>query len=74
MRIYGIYDLKNNEQLMRVGTLMEIIKFLNIQPRSFDRAIKTGTLIKRQYQILYLFEELEEVTTYGKINCKSSSK
>jgi len=72
MRIYGVYDLKNKEQLMRVGTLMEIIKFLNIRPRSFDRAIKTNTLIKKQYQILYLFEELEEVNTGGKINNKSS--
>lgn len=72
MRIYGIYDLKNNEQLMRVGTLMEIIKFLNIMPRSFDKAIKTGKLIKNQYQIMYLFEELEEVNNHGKINSKSS--
>lgn len=28
MKIYGVYDIKDNEQCIRVGTLPEIIKFL----------------------------------------------
>ena len=40
MSIYGIYDIKENEQCMRVGTLQEIIKFLNLTAREFGRAIK----------------------------------
>lgn len=36
----GVYDMKNKEQLVRLGSIFEIIKFLSIPARSFDRASK----------------------------------
>ena len=61
MNIYGIYDIKEKEQCIRVGTLQEIIKFLDATTRSIDRAIKKHNLIKQRYVVYYLFrEETEE--------------
>ena len=57
MKIYGIYDLKNQEQCLRIGTLREIIKFLNITPREFGRGLKNSNMIRNQYEIYYLFQE-----------------
>lgn len=57
MKIYGIYDEKNNEQCIRVGGIVEIIKFLNISARRFDRVLKKNEYIDRRYELYYLFEE-----------------
>lgn len=57
MNIYGVYDLKDKEQCVRVGTLIEIIKFLNATARSIDRAINKHDLIKQRYEVHYLFKE-----------------
>lgn len=59
MNIYGIYDIKEKEQCLRVGTLIEIIKFLDISARSIDRAIKKQNLVKQRYQVCFLFKEGE---------------
>lgn len=57
MNIYGVYDLKDKEQCVIVGTLIEIIKFLNVTTRSIDRAINKHNLIKQRYEVCYLFKE-----------------
>lgn len=57
MKIYAIYDLKNQEQCLRIGTLREIIKFLNITPREIGRGLKNCDVIRNQYEIYYLFQE-----------------
>ena len=59
MNIYGIYDIKEKEQCIRVGTLIEIIKFLGTSARSIDRAINRNNLIKQRYEVHYLFKEGE---------------
>lgn len=59
MNIYGIYDIKDKEQCIRVGTLIEIIKFLEASARSIDRAIKSNNLIKQRYEVCFLFKEGE---------------
>lgn len=56
MKIYGIYDTKNKEQCVRVGTLKEIMIFLNITARGIDKAFKSGKICSR-YDLVYLFEE-----------------
>ena len=40
MKIYGIYDLKNKEQCLRIGDIREIANFLNITARRLDMAIR----------------------------------
>lgn len=57
MNIYGIYDIKNNEQCIRVGTLAEIVKFLNLTVREIGRALKKNDTIRKNYKIYYLFKE-----------------
>ena len=57
MKIYGIYDTKNNEQCMRVGTLQEIVKFLNLTPRELGRALKSNSTVRSRYKIYYVFME-----------------
>ena len=56
MKIYGIYDLKNKEQCVLVGTIIEIIKFFNLSARAFGRAL-TGSKINSRYELVYLFKE-----------------
>jgi len=57
MKIYGIYDTKNNEQCMRIGTLQEVVRFLDLTARESGRAIKSNNLIRDQYKLCYLFSE-----------------
>ena len=57
MKIYGIYDITNKEQCVRIGTLKDIMKFLNITARAIDRASRGNTLCSR-YDLVYLFEEV----------------
>lgn len=46
MNIYGIYNEKEAEQCMRVGTLREV-----------GRALNKNNLVKHKYRIYYLFKE-----------------
>ena len=57
MNIYGIYDIKEKEQCIRVGTLEEIIKFLNLTVRELGKALKSNSTIRNRYKIYYLFKE-----------------
>lgn len=57
MKIYGIYDTKNSEQCMRIGTLQEVVRFLDLTARESRRAIKSNNLIRNQYKLCYLFNE-----------------
>lgn len=57
MKIYGIYDTKNNEQCMRIGTLQEVVIFLDLTVREIGKAIKSNSLIRNQYRLCYLFNE-----------------
>lgn len=55
MKIYGIYDLKNSEQCIRIGTLGEIIKFLNITARETSRMFTNR--LRGRYEVVYLYTE-----------------
>lgn len=57
MKIYGIYNIKEKEQCLRVGTLEEIIKFLDLTARELSRALKNNNLIRSKYEICYLYKE-----------------
>lgn len=56
MKIYGIYDLKNKEQCLRIGDIREIAEFLSITPRKFNNVIRKG-IYGNRYKVLYMFEE-----------------
>lgn len=57
MGIYGIYDKKNKEQCLRVGTIDEIARFFEMSARIFNSAIRKG-IYKDRYEIIYLYEEV----------------
>lgn len=57
MKIYGIYNIKEKEQCLRVGTLTEIIKFLDLSARELSRALKKNNLVRNKYEICYLYKE-----------------
>lgn len=57
MKIYGIYNLKEKEQCMRVGTLEEIKKFLNLSSRDLGLALRRKAIIRNQYEVCYLYKE-----------------
>lgn len=59
MKIYGIYNIQESEQCIRVGTLQEIIKFLDLTARELGRGIKNNNLIRNKYKICYLYREQE---------------
>lgn len=57
MSIYGIYDVKDNERCMRVGTLKEVVDFLELTSRELSRALKNNNLVRSKYEICYLYDE-----------------
>lgn len=59
MKIYGIYDTKNKEQCVRIGTLQEILRYFGIQVpiKSLNRALH---YISNRYELVYLFDEKNE--------------
>ena len=57
MNIYGRYNEKESEQCVRVGTLPEIVKFLNLTVREVGRALNKNNLVRHKYKIYYLFKE-----------------
>lgn len=57
MNIYGIYDIKEKEQCIRIGTIDEIARFLSLTGREINSALKRNNLIKKQYKLCYLFKE-----------------
>ena len=56
MKIYGIYDITDNEQCIKIGTLEEIAKFFKLSARSINNALRSGQLWNR-YELVYLFKE-----------------
>jgi hypothetical protein len=40
--------MKNKEQLVRLGSLIEIVKFFNMTGRGINNALKNGTFDKRK--------------------------
>ncbi len=57
MKIYGIYNIKEKEQCMRVGTLKEIIKFLDLTAKELGLALRRNSIIRNKYEICYLYKE-----------------
>ena len=58
MKIYGIYNIKENEQCMRIGTLQEIAVYLNLTAREISKALNNKNKIRNKYELYYLFEEV----------------
>lgn len=57
MKIYGIYNIKENEQCMRVGTLQEIMIFLDLTTKEIGLALRRKATIRNKYEIYYLYKE-----------------
>lgn len=57
MKIYGVYNIKEKEQCMIVGTLQEIVKFLNLTTRELGLASRRNSIIRNKYEICYLYKE-----------------
>ena len=57
MKIYGIYDTKNHEQCIRIGTLQEIIRFLNISARCINKTINKHCKLLGRYELVFLYTE-----------------
>ena len=56
MKIYGIYNIRQKEQCIRVGTMKEIRKFLSLTAREIQYGLKKH-LIRNKYEMCYLFKE-----------------
>ncbi len=72
MEIYGIYDLKDKEQCVTVGTIDEISNFLRLPTRSFNKCMREGKYAER-FEIVYLYDE-EQETLKNKIANKFNLK
>lgn len=57
MNIYAVYDLREKEQCVRIGTLQEIVIYLNLTVREIDSALRRHKIIRKRYEICYLFSE-----------------
>ena len=57
MKIYGIYNIKEKEQCLRVGPMEEIAIFLDLTAKEIGRALRNNNLIREKYKMCYLFEE-----------------
>ena len=56
MVIYGLYDLKNKEQVIIVGNLKEIMKYLKITARGINKYLR-GQLIENRYKLEFCYRE-----------------
>lgn len=75
MKEYGIYDLKDNEQLIYMGNIKEIAKYLECSTSSLrsylssKRTNKRRGLLKKRYELLEIQEDnLEENEEEAKTN------
>lgn len=57
MSIYGIYNIKEKEQCLRIGTLGEVARFLEVTAKELDKALRNKNLIRKKYKVCYLFKE-----------------
>lgn len=57
MKIYGIYNIKEEEQCMRVGSLKDIINFLDLSMKEIGLALRKNSIIRNKYKICYLYKE-----------------
>lgn len=57
MRIYGIYNIKEKERCEKIGTLQEIMVFLDLSSREIGSALKRNATIRNKYEICYLYKE-----------------
>jgi len=57
MNIYGIYDIKEKEQCIKIGTLKEIAIFLDLTAKEIGLALKRNATIRNKYEICYLYKE-----------------
>ncbi len=57
MKIYGIYNIKEKEQCLRVGSMEEIAIFLDLTAKEIGRALRNNNLIREKYKMCYLFNE-----------------
>ena len=51
MRIYQVYDTKENELFIMRGTANQIARQLAVAPRIIREYCITGSLVKRRYKI-----------------------
>lgn len=57
MRIYGVYDILRAEQCVVTGTAEQVVNFLRLNARSFDKALKQRKLVNKRYEVVYLYTE-----------------
>lgn len=62
---YAIYDMKDYEQCVFIGTMQEIAKFLNYSKQSLYSYLsrkKSGEqdLLNHRYELVEVIEEVEE--------------
>ena len=50
MKIYGIYNIKENERCERVGSLQEIIMFLDLSTKEIGLALRRNATIRNKYE------------------------
>lgn len=59
-RIYGVYDIKQNEMCVATGTIEEL-RITFFKGRKIDlimKAIKNRLLIDKRYEIIYLYDDI----------------
>lgn len=72
---YGLYDIKDNEQCVYLGTLKEISNYLNCNYdglRSYLTRKRQGKqhLFQHRYEIIEIYEEDKKLLEYQKKNKK----
>lgn len=60
MKIYLIYDTKDNELFVMRGTAKSLGRRLDVEPRKIREYSHSGYLVKRRYRVILEEEEEEE--------------
>lgn len=60
MDIYGVYDLKQKEQCILVGNLLDVKKYFGITARKLNNILKKHEIYKDRYELVYCYEEGEK--------------
>ncbi len=55
--IYGIYDTKDDDSCIFVGSRKEVADYFEKTPLAISQAMSNGNIIKKRYEVKFLYYE-----------------
>lgn len=60
VNVYGVYNIREKERCEFVGTFRELMDFLGMSRNVLYSSMSHGTIIRRKYEVVKVFQEPAE--------------